>query len=584
MLLQLASRHKGRRACSFNVCRVPCMPWWKSPRSPSSPQRLSKQLVAQVRAKGSSTSAATARWSGEGVEQPSSSRLRLAIASGTALSAGYGACRVLFAPAGRQDVREVELPRLPKPPARFVHPYEKWPWYLKAWFALKRSVFLAWAFAPFFFASTCLLLFGKDHPSWRDFWLEQMLQCTQRAGAAFQKFGQWLSMRPDMFPPDVIRVLSKLRADAPAHPPAVSRQILREHLGKDVEELFDEFQEEPVGSGSVGQVHRARLRPEHALDGPGGRLRNVAVKVQHPGVVDSAFMDLSIVWKVVELSENFLHMTLPFDRGDFDEVIQAQMDFMREAWNLQRFEQNFKTETSIQFPKVSAKLVTSEVLVETWADGTLISEIMEDFDNLSVSCSGDVPSLGTTQKAAFQRKLSSILYDMSMKMMTRDNFVHGDLHGGNILYSETNSYVTVLDAGIATSLESRTVAPFGRFLNALCSGQADRVVEYLQRFNESKISVNVAELKSDIQAIMDKFMGPQHLSSDGPVNAADMFGEVMFSMQKHGMLLKGDVASTLFTISISEGLIRQLDPTFDVARQALPYIAKYMPSALLGAD
>lgn len=583
MLLQLASRHRGRHAFVFNVRRVPCLAG-KSQSSPFSSQRLLTRRGVQVRAQGSTTSpAAAVRRSGANVDQQSSSRFRFVFVSAAAVSAGYAAYRVLFEPASKQDSNEVELPRLPKPSGRFVHPYEKWPWYSKAWFALKRAVFLAWAFAPFFCASGCLLLFGKDNPSWRNFWLEQMLHCTQRAGAAFQKFGQWLSMRPDMFPPDVIQVLSKLRADAPAHPPAVSRQMLKEHLGKDVEELFDEFQEEPVASGSVGQVHRARLRPEHALDGPGGQLRDVAVKVQHPAVVDSAFMDLSIVWKVVEFSEKFIHMTLPFDRGDFDEVIQSQMDFMREAWNLQRFEQNFKAEACIKFPKVSAKLVTSEVLVETWAEGSLISEIMEDFDNPSASRDADLHS-SRTQRAAFQKKLSSILYDMSMKMMTRDNFVHGDLHGGNILYSESDSYVTVLDAGIATSLESQSVAPFGRFLNALCSGHADTVVEYLRRFNESKSPVNVAQLTSDIQATMDKFMGPEHMSGDGPVNAADMFGEVLFSMQKHGMLLKGDVASTLFTISISEGLIRQLDPAFDVARSALPYIAKYMPFALLGAD
>lgn len=511
---------------------------------------------------------------------------RVSLTSAAAVSAGYGAYRLLTSPNGRFQsppvTNEVQLPRVPKPPERFVHPYEKWPWYKKAWFALKRSVFLVWAFAPFMCASTCLVLFKHD-PSWREYWLEQMLECTQNAGAAFQKFGQWLSMRPDMFPPDVIQVLSKLRADAPAHSPAVSRQLLKEHLGKDVDELFDEFQEEPVASGSVGQVHRARLRPDHALDGPGGKLRDVAVKVQHPGVVDSAFMDLSIVWKIVEFSEKFLHMTMPFDRGDFDEVIQSQMDFTREAFNLQCFEQNFKAEPRIRFPKVSARLVTPEILCMTWADGNLISEIMEDFDNAAPACEGAASSL-STKKALFQRKLSSILYDMSMKMMVRDNFVHGDLHGGNILYSEEDSHVTVLDAGIATTLEAKTVAPFGRFLNALCSGQADRVVEYLQRFNESKFVVNVVELKQDIQATMDKFMGPAHMSGDGPVNAADMFGEVMFSMQRHGMLLKGDVASTLFTISISEGLIRQLDPTFDVARQAIPYIAKYQPFAIAGLE
>lgn len=475
----------------------------------------------------------------------------------------------------RED--EIELPAVPEPTPTFKHPYETWPWYQKAWFAFKRSVFLAWVFAPFMCASTLLMLFGKESENWREIWLQQMLACTQRAGAAFQKFGQWLSMRPDMFPPDVIVVLSKLRADAPAHPGVVSRRKLKEHLGKDVEELFDEFQEEPIASGSVGQVHRARLRAEHALDGPGGNLRDVAVKIQHPGVIDSAFMDLNIVWKVVEFSENFLHMTVPFDRSDFDAVIQAQMDFTREAFNLQRFAKNFKGERRIRFPKVSSRFVTPEVLVETWESGEIISNIMEDFDNAKAKCQEAVTAL-EEKKRTVQGKLSKILYDMSMKMMVRDNFVHGDLHGGNILYSMSDDHVTVLDCGIATSLDKRTFAPFGVFLHALCSGQTDTVVEYLQRFNEANLVVNTKQLKSDIQATMDKYMGPFRMNPQGPLNAADMFGEVMFTLQRHGMLLKGDVASTLFTISISEGLVRQLDPSFDVAEQALPYITKYMGS------
>eukprot|EP00931_Biecheleriopsis_adriatica_P103981 TRINITY_DN78749_c0_g1_i1.p1 TRINITY_DN78749_c0_g1~~TRINITY_DN78749_c0_g1_i1.p1 ORF type:complete len:599 (+),score=119.63 TRINITY_DN78749_c0_g1_i1:48-1799(+) len=539
------------------------------------------RLRPQLRVALSRSAASSAGSTAASDQGGSSARLlRIFGASGAAAAAGYSAYRAFAASGhqGRREEDEIELPAVPEPAQHFVHPYEKWPWYWKAWFAFKRSVFLVWVFAPFMCASSLMLLF-KGSQSWRDYWLEEMLECTQRAGAAFQKFGQWLSMRPDMFPPDVIQVLSKLRADAPAHSSVVSRRVLKEELGKDVDELFDEFQEEPIASGSVGQVHRARLRPEHALDGPGGRLRNVAVKVQHPGVVDSAFMDLSIVWKVVEFSEKFLHMTMPFDRGDFDEVIQAQMDFQREAFNLQRFAKNFKGESRIRFPKVSPQFVTPAVLIETWADGKIISNIMEDFDN-ATKAGQDAVSSALEQRRKLQGKLSSILYDMSMKMMVRDNFVHGDLHGGNILYDEADDHVTVLDAGIATSLEKRTVAPFGRFLYALCSGNTDRVVEYLQGFNESTVAVNTAQLKVDIQATMDKYMGPVRIKPDEPVNAADMFGEVMFTMQRHGMLLKGDVASTLFTISISEGLVRQLDPTLDVATGALPYITKYMGIAM----
>lgn len=493
--------------------------------------------------------------------------------TGAAIAGAGGSVWAYWYINGSFAEREVELPPIAEPDS-FVHPYEDWPWHRRAWFTVKRSVFLAWVFAPFMWASTAMLLWS-DSTQAREAWLEQMLNCTQRAGAAFQKFGQWLSMRPDMFPPDVIEVLSKLRSDAPSHSVEVSRVMMRDQLGHDVEELFDLFEEEPVASGSVGQVHRARLRPEFALDGPGGRLRDVAVKVQHPGVVDSAFMDLSIVWKVVEFSENFLHMTMPFNRGEFDEVIRAQMDFTREAFNLQRFSRNFKGEHRVRFPQVSPKYAKQQVLVETWADGKVISNILEDFDNAKDSASKAVSALGNETRQ-MQTRLCSILYDMSMKMMVRDNFVHGDLHGGNILYSEANNHVTVLDAGIATSLDKQTFAPFGKFLHALCSGNTDCTVEYLQRFNESRVKVNIAELKCDIQSTMDKYMGPLRENPELPVNAADMFGEVMFSMQKHQMLLKGDVASTLFTISISEGLIRQLDPAFDVAKRALPYIVRHM--------
>lgn len=467
---------------------------------------------------------------------------------------------------------DVELPLVPEPQGHFVHPYEEWPWYRRAWFTVKRSAFLAWVFAPFMCVSVLVVVF-KDNKPLREIWLDKMLQCTQRAGAAFQKFGQWLSMRPDMFPPDVIEVLSKLRSDAPSHSKEVSRQTLHDQFGRDVDELFEVFEDVPVASGSVGQVHRARLRSDYALDGPGGKLRDVAVKIRHPGVADSAFMDLSILWKTVDFSERFLHMTMPFNRGEFDEVIQAQMDFTREAHNLQRFSRNFKGEKRIRFPKVSPKFVTPQVLIETWADGKVVSNILEDFDNAKSTCS-DKLSAFTAQKREVQGRLCKILYDMSMKMMVRDNFVHGDLHGGNILYSEADNHVTVLDAGIATSLEPTTFAPFGRFLHALCSGHTDTIVQYLDKFNESSYKVDLQEFKQDIQRIMDKFM------PETPVNAADMFGEVMFSMQKHRMLLKGDVASTLFTISISEGLIRQLDPSFDVAKSAIPYIISYMSEIL----
>lgn len=514
------------------------------------------------------------------VREASTSRAHVAL--GTVASGAGVAVYLLRAEssAKAQEIEEAELALVPEPPAHFAHPYADWPWYHQAWFALKRSMFLTWVFAPFMWASTLVLL-DPNNMLLRERWLEKMLCCTQAAGCAFQKFGQWLSMRPDMFPPDVIEVLAKLRSDAPSHSPDVSRQMLESELGHNVEDLFAEFEDKPVASGSVGQVHRAVLHPEYALDGSNGKLRKVAVKVRHPGVVDSAFMDLNIIWKVVDFSQRFLHMTLPFSREEFDEVIQAQLDFTREAFNLQKFSRNFKEERSkIQFPRVSSKLVTPGVIVETWADGRVISNILEDFDNATESCKNSV-SASLEKKREVQSRLCHILYDMSMKMMVRDNFVHGDLHGGNILYSEEDDHVTVIDCGIATHLKKATFAPFGAFLHALCSGDVDNTVKYLQNFNVSDAPLKMDEFKADIKRTFDKFMGPLRQHPELPVNAADMFGEVLFSMQRYRMQLQGDVASTLFTITVSEGLVRQLDPAFDVATGALPYIVRHMSSMLI---
>jgi len=153
--------------------------------------------------------------------------------------------------------------------------------------------------------------------------------------------------------------------------------------------------------------------------------------------------------------------------------------------------------------------------------------------------------------------------------------------GGNIFYKEGETHVTVLDAGITTSLEKASFAPFGKFLYALCSGGVDDTVKYLNYFNKAAATVNSINLKKEIQSTMDKFVGPlcQEL-----VNAADMFVEVMFSMQKHGMRLKGDVVATLCTMSMNKGLARQLDPKFDVASKAIDYIMTHMHVALCGIN
>lgn len=105
-------------------------------------------------------------------------------------------------------------------------------------------------------AAVGLVVLLTRSPRWRARWLEILVSTMERAGCSFQKFGQWLSMRPDMVAPDVANALAKLRTESPAHDFEVTRDVLRESLGADIGEWFDSFDVVPVSSGTVAQVNQ----------------------------------------------------------------------------------------------------------------------------------------------------------------------------------------------------------------------------------------------------------------------------------------------------------------------------------------
>ena len=127
-------------------------------------------------------------------------------------------------------------------------------------------------------------------------WFEWLALQMTRAGATFQKFGQWISMRPDVFVPELIEAVSHLREHAPAHSYEETRQSFRESIGKELEEVFEFFDPKPVASGTIAQVHRGILRPEYAFD---NGTREVAVKIRHPNVLAETWFDGWLVMHIM---------------------------------------------------------------------------------------------------------------------------------------------------------------------------------------------------------------------------------------------------------------------------------------------
>jgi aarF domain-containing kinase len=241
-----------------------------------------------------------------------------------------------------------------------------------------RSIYLAFLFTP----SILMAPFADNLGSkYRKTWLRLVHRTLEMAGPAFIKWGQWAATRPDLFANDLCTELSKLHTKAPAHSYAYTKKTVEKAFGRKISDIFVEFEEEPVASGSVAQVHRARLNFKHP--GQKTKIITVAVKVRHPGVGDSIRRDFSIINAVAKTSRyipalNWLRLDESVQQ--FAVFMMSQVDLAREAAHLSRFIYNFRMWKDVSFPKPLYPLVHPAVLVETYEHGESVSHYVDDQD------------------------------------------------------------------------------------------------------------------------------------------------------------------------------------------------------------
>lgn len=269
-----------------------------------------------------------------------------------------------------------------------------------------------------------------------------------------QQLGQWAASRSDIFPNELCATMSKLHSHAPAHSMQETRRIVEEAFdGRPFDEIFDEFDETPLGVGAIAQVYKAKLKPGVAApgdldgyDGQAGRrgllgwraartvrkkvdtvLKKsphrvpssyVAVKVLHPGVERKVARDLRIMAFFASLLNaipTMVWLSLPDEVAVFGGMMRLQLDLRIEAANLTMFQHNFRERTMASFPVPYTEFTTRDVLVEEFAQGVPLADFLE---------------LGG---GVFQKDIAGEGLDAFLRMLLLDNFVHADLHPGNIM-------------------------------------------------------------------------------------------------------------------------------------------------------
>ncbi|GJN26157.1 hypothetical protein PR202_gb14066 [Eleusine coracana subsp. coracana] len=419
-----------------------------------------------------------------------------------------------------------------------------------------RSIYLALLFTPSLLMAPFADTLGSKY---RKTWLRLVHRTLELAGPAFIKWGQWAATRPDLFPSDLCTELSKLHTKAPAHSFAYTKKTVEKAFGRKLSEIFENFEENPVASGSVAQVHRAVLRFRY----PNQQTRRVtvAVKVRHPGVGEAIRRDFSIINAAAKVSTyiptlNWLRLDESVQQ--FAVFMMSQVDLAREAAHLSRFIYNFRRWKDVSFPRPLYPLVHPAVLVETYEHGESVSHYVDDLDGHD----------------RIKSALAHIGTHALLKMLLVDNFVHADMHPGNILVrvaqpnNSNNSllksrpHVVFLDVGMTAELSSNDRVNLLEFFKAVARRDGRTAAESTLKLSKRQSCPNPKAFIEEVERSFS-FWGT---AEGDAVHPADCMHQLLEQVRRHKVNIDGNVCTVMVTTLVLEGWQRKLDPDYNVMK------------------
>lgn len=376
---------------------------------------------------------------------------------------------------------------------------------------------------------------------------EQRIRFTlSELGTTFIKFGQMLSTRADLVGPELADELVRLQDDAPADPPAVVRATVEKELGTQLEERFAVFDLQPLASASIGQVHRARLK-----DG-----RAVVVKVQHPGIDARVRNDLEILLGLAQLAEHQLPELRPYQpratAAEFQRVLLRELDFGREARNLEQFATNFADDPDVRFPVPVRDYSTGRVLTMELLDGIKVADTAR-------LVAADVPLEEVARRGA----------QVYLDMIFRDGFYHADPHPGNILVLE-GGVIGMLDCGMVGRIDERMREDVEEMLMAVAHRDSARLTALITRVGSVPPELDQAGLSADIADLVS-YYGSQGLDK---LDLGKALTEITDAIRRYRIVLPAGLALLLKVLIMLEGTSRLLSPRFSLIELIGPYYQK----------
>ncbi len=372
-------------------------------------------------------------------------------------------------------------------------------------------------------------------------------EALEELGPIFVKFGQTLSTRRDLLPEDIADELVKLQDRVPPFPGEEARKIIEKSLGKPVLEIFREFDETPLASASIAQVHTARLHTGE----------DVVVKVLRPGIEKRIRSDLALLYELAKLARRFLpdaRRLRPVEVvAEFEKTIIDELDLVREAANASEIRRHFENSEMLYIPKIYWDYTRQDTMV------------MEKVGGIPV---GDVARL--KREGVDLKILADRGVEIFFTQVFRDNFFHADMHPGNIFVGPNNQYIAI-DFGIVGTLTKADQHYVAENLHAFFKRDYRRCAEMHIESGWVPADTRVEEFESAIRTVSEPiFEKPLKEISYGHLLLRLFQVARRFDMQVQPQLVL--LQKTLLNI---EGLGRDLYPELDLWQTAKPFLENW---------
>lgn len=380
----------------------------------------------------------------------------------------------------------------------------------------------------------------------------------QSLGPTFIKLGQIAGSRRDLVPKEIAQELEKLQDEVEPFPYEAVKEVFMEEIGATPDEIFTSFQQEPVATASIGQVHIAEL--------PTGE--KVAIKIQRPEIEKNVYIDLEILKDIANIMDEKITWARAYHLKDmieeFSESLHNELNYYTEGRNGERIGAQFHDDPVIHIPEVYWDYTTRRILTMECVEGIKVSHIEK------------------IEEAELDKKLiAERIADAMFEQVLDYGFFHGDPHPGNIFILPNNE-VSFIDFGMVGELSDELKINFAALLLNVKEQNAKKMVK---TFYKMELMDNVTDT-TDLHRDLDKLLRKYYDVSIKELNLGGIILEIFNIAYRHHVDIPKDISIIGKAILTMEEIIKMLDPDFSIMQAVEPYGEKifkqrYHPKRLL---